>query len=99
MRTVWFHLSAEIPPDVEAAGPEAVESEAAKQYDVQSRQQHGIPFVELQELVDDAVAGARTGLPKTATEADVRAAVDAAAQAVFASFSTPTPAVQEAGDA
>lgn len=85
-RIEWFHFEAEIAPEVEAEGPEAVQAFADARFDAQSQALHGVGYHELKELVDEAAAEAVAALPADAGEEPRRAAINAAAAAVFAQF-------------
>jgi hypothetical protein len=104
-RIQWHHLSAEIPPEVEGHGPEAVQEYAEKKFEEQSQALHGTSYAELKELVE---AEAATALEKLTAkdqqdEATRTAALTAAAESVFQDFPAPAArantTVAEGGDA
>lgn len=106
MKYNWYHFTAEVPPEVEAEGPEAVEAFLADAYERQAQAEHGHSYEDLKALIDEAQQAAIDRIPKedpkkprTALENETlrRAALDAAAESIWQEF--PRQAPVTGGDA
>lgn len=95
MKHNWYHFTADVPPEVEAEGPEAVDAFVADAYETQAQAEHGHSYEDLKNLIDEAQRDALSRIPKedprnprTAQETEElrRAALDAAAETVWSEF-------------
>lgn len=89
MKYIWYHFTADVPPEVEAEGPEAVEAYLAAAYEEQAQREHGVSYAELKEFVEHEQ---KVALEKIdAADAQAKASAEAAKRP----YTPPTDAVVE----